>query len=91
PNVQQESTFWSSSLNNLIDYDYLSKLKYAGDFYLWLQFSKACDLKIVKSYIGGFKFHGEQLSSTMVGNLNAYQVEMRSMVAKPKVHQLALA
>ncbi|MGQ4647514.1 glycosyltransferase [Lyngbya aestuarii] len=88
PTVQQESTFWSSSLNSLIDFEHLSKFKYAGDFYLWLQFSKICDLKIVKSYLGGFKFHRGQLSGT--GN-NAYYEEKRSMLLKPKLHEFALA
>jgi glycosyltransferase involved in cell wall biosynthesis len=91
PNVQQESTFWSSSLNHSIDYEYLSKLKFAGDFYLWLQFSKICDLKIVKSYLGGFKFHRGQLSGSSIGSQNAYQLEMKSLIVKPKLHEIALA
>jgi glycosyltransferase involved in cell wall biosynthesis len=61
PYLQQESTFWSASLNELIDYSYLSSLKYAGDFYLWLEFSKVEELKIVQSYLGGFRIHAGQL------------------------------
>jgi glycosyltransferase involved in cell wall biosynthesis len=86
PTVQQESTFWSSELNTLIDYEYLSKLKYAGDFYLWLQFSKACELKIVQSYLGGFRFHRGQQSA----NENYYR-ERSSLISNPNVYQLALA
>ena len=87
PCVQQESTFWSSSLNSMIDYSYLSNLKYAGDFFLWLQFSKKCNLKIVQAYLGGFKIHKGQLSS----NSEAYLNEVSNMVAKPNIGDHVLA
>lgn len=86
PFIQQESTFWSSSLNKLIDYDYLANLKYAGDFYIWLQFSKAQELKIVESYLGGFRNHRGQISE----NLNAYHTEMRQLVSRPNIWDFIL-
>ena len=85
--VQQESTFWSSSLNNFIDYDYLSKLKLAGDFYIWLQFSQVEELKIVEAYLGGFKIHQGQLSK----NKELYSAEVRSMTSKPNLWDRCLA
>lgn len=86
PFIQQESTFWSSSLNKLIDYNYLSNLTYAGDFYLWLQFSKVQELKIVESYLGGFRNHRGQISE----NLNAYYTEMQQMVSHPNISDAIL-
>lgn len=87
PFVQQESTFWSSSLNDLIDYDVLSSFKYAGDYYLWSLFSKKYDLKIVKACLGGFKIHKGQLSN----DLTAYKKELLAISTKPKITDYALA
>jgi glycosyltransferase involved in cell wall biosynthesis len=86
PVVQQESTFWSSELNHLIDWDAFISLKYAGDFYLWLHFSAVCDLKIVKSYLGGFRYHPGQLSSS-----DRYGAEIRSLTSPPKFGDRLLA
>ena len=83
PYIQQESTFWSSALNQCLDYDYLSGLKYAGDFYLWLQFSKAAELKIVESYLGGFKFHRGQLSARK----DFYLAEIHAMTTRPTLQE----
>jgi glycosyltransferase involved in cell wall biosynthesis len=77
--VQQESTFWSSALSPLIDYDKLSNFKYAGDFYLWFQFSRKYDLDIVEAYLGGFRMHKGQLSE----NMSAYNAEMATIITKP--------
>lgn len=87
PAIQQESTFWSSSLHNSIDYDYLSQLKLAGDFYLWLQFSQTEELKIVEAYLGGFKIHSGQLSE----NKKLYIEEVRNMTKKPNLWDRSLA
>ena len=87
PCVQQESTFWASSLNKSINHEYLTKLKYAGDFFLWLQFVKAHELKIVQAHLGGFRIHKGQLSS----NLEAYQQEVNCMVNKPEFWDYILA
>lgn len=86
PNVQQESTFWAASMHRFIDFDRLSKLKYAGDYYLWLQFSREAELKIVSAYLGGFKFHPGQLSE----GLTDYRAELSTMVKKPGPVDLAL-
>ncbi len=86
PSVQQESTFWSSSLHNLIDYEYLSALKYAGDFYLWLQFSQHYELKIVETYLGGFKKSKGQLSE----NRAAYLDEVMGMTKRPGFQEAIL-
>ena len=83
PNVQQESTFWASWLNETIDFEQLSKFKYAGDYYLWLQFSKVEKLKVVRSHLGGFKYHEGQLSQETIDSASAYQIEAQGMVRQP--------
>ncbi|MEM6451580.1 MAG: glycosyltransferase [Cyanobacteria bacterium P01_D01_bin.105] len=88
PNVQQESTFWSAELNNSVDCKALSNFKYAGDYYLWLQFAQKAELKIVKSYLGGFKFHSGQLSSQYA---DRYLDEVANMVREPDAYEVALA
>ena len=85
--VQQESTFWDASLNRCIDFDSLAAYRYAGDYYLWSQFAKECDLQIVEAYLGGFRIEKGQLS----GNREAYLQEMMSLMAKPHLLQHILA
>jgi glycosyltransferase involved in cell wall biosynthesis len=82
PHIQQESTFWDISLNELIHYEQLKKYRYAGDYYLWKQFSRLEDLYIVEAWLGGFKVHKGQLSS----NIDKYHEEMRSIAERrPKI------
>ncbi len=76
PFIQQESIFWKSTLNATLDLSILSKYKYAGDYYIWKQFSSREELKIVDSYLSGFRHHAGQLSE----NLDAYFHELKSMV-----------
>ena len=61
--IQQESTIWHSSLNKYVDWKKFIGFKAAGDYYLWYCFSSVSELSIVNSYIGGFKFHRNQISS----------------------------
>jgi len=85
--VQQESTFWDAALNTCLNFDELAKFKYAGDYYLWSQFAKHCDLKIVEAYLGGFRIEQGQLSE----NKDKYLQEMMSLVVKPDFYQRVLA
>lgn len=87
PFVQQESTFWSSNLNSLLDYDFLSNLKYAGDYYLWKQFAQNENLNIVEAHLGGFKRHKGQISE----NVEAYSKEVKSMCLLPSLNDWVLA
>ncbi|HUI44927.1 MAG TPA: glycosyltransferase [Nitrospirota bacterium] len=79
--VQQESTFWSAELNSSINFEQLSTYRYAGDFYLWHQFSQSAELKIVAAYIGGFKRHHGQLSE----DIDVYYHEMDAITGNHKV------
>lgn len=85
--VQQESTFWDASLNQTLDYDKLAAFRYAGDYYLWTQFAKECDLQIVEAYLGGFRIEKGQLSE----NREAYMQEMETLIVKPRLSQKLLA
>ena len=81
PYVQQESTFWSAELNSNLDLEFLSTLKFVGDYYLWLQFSKMADLITAAAYLGGFRRHKGQLST----NLDIYHEEMRILTRRPRL------
>jgi glycosyltransferase involved in cell wall biosynthesis len=87
PCVQQESTFWSAYLNSYIDFEFLSSLKMAGDFYLWKEFSNLAELKIVEAYLGGFRRQKGQLSE----NREAYDREVSKMIASPNLLDTCLA
>lgn len=87
PALQQESTFWSGTLNESIDFDALSTFKYAGDYFLWFQFAKLHEIKIVEAYLGGFRIHKGQLS----GNREAYDDEIYKLVGKPNIQDYLLA
>lgn len=65
PSVQQESTFWTRDLSASIDLDRLKTYSLAGDHYLWTQFALSDELFVVRSYLGGFTYHGSHLSDDM--------------------------
>lgn len=87
PCVQQESTFWSVDLNSLLDYKFLASLQYAGDYYLWSQFSQKENLNIVEAHLGGFRRHKGQISE----NLAAYTKEVRNICSTPRINDWILA
>jgi len=62
PYIQQESTVWKKELLQKIDIADFKKLKLAGDYYLWNNFSYHTKLHVIKTPIGIFKKHPEQLS-----------------------------
>ncbi len=76
--IQQESTFWHSDLNKLLNLQKLKENKLAGDFYLWKTFSQKSELVIVNAYLGGFRIHPGQLSSDM----KSYHKEMQKIARK---------
>jgi len=79
PPIQQESTFWRRSLLELINFDRLSSLRYAGDFYLWHCFSIQERLWIVRSFLGAFTVHRGQLSEV---SRREYDLEFEQIVSK---------
>lgn len=77
--LQQESTFWRCDLLQFVDFSRLVQFKYAGDFYLWHCFAQHTELKIVKTHLGGFRFHRGQLSE----NERIYDDEIRAIARTP--------
>jgi hypothetical protein len=81
--IQQESTFWRKELLSGVDLKKLSQFQFAGDYYLWHQFSKVTDLHIVKAHIGGFRKHAGQISE----DKKQYQKEMSDILERrPSVY-----
>ena len=76
PHVQQESTFWRSELNVLIDIQKLKGFQLAGDFYLWHTFANA-NHKLHNPYIhlSGFRVTEGQKSE----DTETYRIEMFSV------------
>lgn len=79
PFLQQESTFWKSELNSLLDLDFLKTIKYCGDNYLWSKFAEKNELYIINTFLSGFKFHENQLSSQKIENKTLYQLENKKL------------
>lgn len=77
--LQQESTFWRTSLNQHINGDTLRKFKLAGDAYLWATFSKHATLSIVGAHLGGFRVHPGQQSEA----LSDYRQELNQIATAP--------
>tara|TARA_A100001015_G_scaffold225376_1_gene254367 strand:+ start:2916 stop:4754 length:1839 start_codon:yes stop_codon:yes gene_type:complete len=84
PFIQQESTFWRAELNQLLDFEYLKKLKLSGDYFLWYSFSKFYDLYTVNSYLSGFKYHQNQLTFKETGKTDVYLKEVNKFKDKIK-------
>ncbi len=62
--IQQESTFWASSLHAHVDWQRFSEFRLAGDYFLWSEFSKTAELDSVMSQLGAFRIHAGQLSES---------------------------
>ena len=72
---------WKRELNNCVDLEQLANFKYAGDYFLWLTFSRQTELYIVEAHLGGFKKHAGQLSE----NLKEYLKEVKFMCSEKKL------
>lgn len=62
PYIQQESTFWRSSLWSSVDVTRLRQLKLVGDYYLWVCMSRQNELVAVNSALAAFSIQPGQLS-----------------------------
>ena len=65
PALQQESTVWRRSLQEGVDFDFLKRLRYAGDGYLWKCFAARAEPSVVRAQIGGFRIHRGQISEVL--------------------------
>lgn len=61
--IQQESTFWRRSLWEKAGGRVDDSIRIAGDFELWARFFEHAELYGVATPIGGFRVHGDQLST----------------------------
>lgn len=73
PVIQQESTFWRTTLWNNIDIERFSEFLFAGDFYLWVNFAKITKLYSVDKPLAAFALHGNHKSHKG----NSYKSEMK--------------
>jgi len=81
PFVQQEATFWRRELHEFLDFEALAKMRYAGDYFLWLTFARHAELHVVEAVLGGFRSHSGQLSE----NMSAYLQEIRQITRDPNL------
>jgi len=85
--LQQESTFWHRELHRTLDFARLAQFKYAGDYFLWHQFARQTELKIIQAHLGGFRVHRGQLSE----HRQAYHDEIRAIARQPHIADRLLA
>ena len=87
PFIQQESTFWKSTLLQYVDFNQLRSLKFAGDYYLWTCFSKWAKLDVVSCVFAGFRKRKGQLSES----INEYRRELKHFcLANPNLMEKAI-
>ncbi len=81
PFIQQESTFWKKEMLDFVDMNTFKSFKLAGDYYLWKKFSEVENLYLVKSCLGGFRKHGNQLSTDMTKYMEEFN-KIRDIFSK---------
>ena len=79
--IQQESSFWRKSLYDRVGgvcVDY----KLAGDFALWMRFSRIAKMYVYNGLLGGFRYSkGDQLSK----NMGKYIDECKAIIASEPI------
>ena len=80
--VQQESTFWRRQLYEKVG-GIGVKYKLAGDFDLWMRFSRHEKMYISDALIGGFRHCDEQLSH----DINKYQEEAEAIISSERIFE----
>jgi glycosyltransferase involved in cell wall biosynthesis len=81
PPIQQESTFWRTSLLESVDLNRLAEFRLAGDYYLWHCFSRVALLRTINSVLGGFRLHGGHLSDAR----QQYRAELATIIRRPSL------
>lgn len=79
PYIQQESTFWRSSLWASVDVDRLRQLKLVGDYFLWVCMSRQASLLSINSALAAFSIQPGQLSEAK----DRYFAEMEQVRTGP--------
>ena len=78
--IQQESTFWRRELYEKVG-GIKTNYKLAGDFDLWMRFSRCEKLYVTNALIGGFRHSVDQLSN----DLHLYTSEADDIIARESV------
>ncbi|MHA7871065.1 MAG: glycosyltransferase family protein, partial [Hyphococcus sp.] len=79
--LQQESMFFSRALYEALttgEKDSITSLELAGDFALWRMLATHTQLEIIPSVLGGFRYHGNNLSTR---RLEDYYAEIQQQGA----------
>lgn len=77
--IAQDCCFWRSVLWQNAGGRLDDRLNYAADFRLWQNFATHCDLVKVNSFLGGYRFHGDQVT----GDPKRYVAELPTLSAPP--------
>ncbi|MEQ8838857.1 glycosyltransferase [Haliea sp.] len=88
PHIQQESTFWTQSLHQKVDFDKFRQFKLAGDAYLWSTFIRHAKLYVVSAWLAGFTIHAGQLSQNRADD---YRLEHLSLCRRLNPWDFVLA
>ena len=78
PFIPQENIFWRSSLTGKINMSLLGTYKYAGDYFLWCEFSKHTQLFFLPVSLAGFRKYPNQKSLEK----NKYIKELQSIASE---------
>jgi glycosyltransferase involved in cell wall biosynthesis len=87
PFIQQEGTFWHSTLNDRLDLDRLAAFRLAGDHFLWSSFATIEEPTIVAARLGAFRRHAGQLSE----DRRAYRQEVLSIATRTRLADSVIA
>lgn len=87
PFISQESVFFRRDLLAEVDFDRFSRLKYAGDFFLWKSFSSKADIFRVVASLACFRYRPGQIS----GDIKRYYAEFDALVDKKTIFDWAIA
>lgn len=87
PTVQQESTVWNTFLNRRIDFQRLRSFRLAGDYFLWMQFSRFIEPVVIEAVLGSFRWHGDNASS----DWRLYQKEVAGVTRRPRLDDRLMA
>lgn len=75
--IQQESTYWRRNLWNKVGATLNTKMKFAGDYDLWMRFFLYADLYTLTTLVGGFRNSSQYQLSVL--NENSYYQEVLSI------------
>lgn len=92
PWMQQESTFWRRSLWERAGSYIRSDLNYAGDYDLWVRFSRYTTVYSVNALLGGYRIHDGQKAQVMDRYLEEVEAVCReemSVVASEGIHAIS--